>query len=116
MSVLSPAGSNYIAVHDLAAATPWYMEKLGLRKVQVDVDNGENCVSLGFSQEKPAVILGPAYDGPSDELTNMLYASRIKKARKFLLSRGVNVSEIQKDRQGTHFFEMRDLEGNVVEI
>jgi hypothetical protein len=28
----------------------------------------------------------------------------------------VNVGEIQRDRQGTHYFEMRDLEGNLIEI
>src|SRR5947207_14138467 len=36
--------------------------------------------------------------------------------RDFLVSRGVNVGDIQQDGQGTHFFEMRDLEGNVIEI
>ena len=46
----------------------------------------------------------------------MLNSSNLKKAREFLISRGVNVSEIQADRQGTHYFEMRDLEGNVIEI
>jgi hypothetical protein len=43
-------------------------------------------------------------------------ASSVKKAREFLIARGVNVRPIQEDRQGTHFFEMRDLEGNVIEI
>ena len=116
MSLLSPASSNYIEVRDLTSATSWYMEKLGLRRVPIKVDGAENCVALGFSQEAPAIVLGPPYDGPSDELTNMLYASRIKKARDFLLSRGVNVGDIQQDRQGTRYFEMRDLEGNVIEI
>jgi hypothetical protein len=46
----------------------------------------------------------------------MLYSSNLKKARERLISQGVSVSEIQQDRQGTHFFEMRDLEGNVVEV
>jgi hypothetical protein len=46
----------------------------------------------------------------------MLYASNIKKAREVLGSRRVNVGEIQQDRQGTHYFEMRDLEGNVIEV
>jgi hypothetical protein len=46
----------------------------------------------------------------------MLYTSRIEKAREYLTSRGVFVGEIQQDRQGTHFFEMRDLENNVIEI
>lgn len=116
MSVLSPAGSNYMVVRDLAAAASWYIEKLGLRKIKIKMDNAENCIALGFSQDEPIMVLGPPYDGPSDELTPMLYASRIKKARDFLLSRGVNVGDIQQDRQGTHFFEIRDPEGNVIEI
>ena len=60
-------------------------------------------------------MLGPR-EVPADDETPMLYTSRIEKARDFLTTRGVNVSEIQQDRQGTRFFEMRDLEGNVVEI
>jgi len=46
----------------------------------------------------------------------MLYASDVKKAREVLSSRGVNVGDIQEDRQGTHYFEMRDLEGNLIEV
>jgi hypothetical protein len=33
-----------------------------------------------------------------------------------LTSRGVNIDKIQRDRQGTRFFEIRDLEGNIIEI
>jgi hypothetical protein len=46
----------------------------------------------------------------------MFNSSDLKKAREFLISRGVNVTEMQQDRQGTHYFEMRDLEGNVIEV
>lgn len=115
MSLFEPAGSNYIGVVDIAAATAWYIGKLGLRKVDVEMDNGEGCVALGFEKDEYAFCLGPAGQ-PADELTPMVCSSNLKKAREFLISRGVNVSEIQPDRQGTHYFEMRDLEGNVVEI
>ena len=60
-------------------------------------------------------MLGPR-DEPADDETPMLYTSRTEKAREFLIARGVSVGEIQQDRQGTRFFEMRDLEGNVIEI
>lgn len=46
----------------------------------------------------------------------MLYAGNINKAWEWLSSRGVNVGAVQEDRQGTHYFEMRDLEGNAIEI
>lgn len=114
MSLLRPAGSNYIGVGDIAAACAWYAEKLGLRKVDIEMDDGEGCVALGFEKDQAAVVLGPP--APTDEFTPMLYTSKVQKAREFLDARGVNVGEIQQDRQGTHYFEMRDLEGNVIEV
>ena len=115
MSLLSGGSANYIPVVDIAAATAWYIAKLDLRKVDIELDDGEDCVALGFSKEDYAVCLGPPGHS-SEEFTHSLNTSNVKKAREFLISRGVNVSEIQEDRQGTHFFEMRDLEGNVIEI
>lgn len=116
MALLSSSGAaNYIGVVDIAAATAWYIDKLGLRKINVDLDDGEDCVALGFSKDDYALCLGPP-GRPTDESTPMLNSSRLKKAREFLISRGVNVGEIERDRQGTDFFEMRDLEGNVIEI
>ena len=82
------------------------------------MDDPEGCVALGFSKKDQTCIavLGPR-GKPTDETTTpMLYASKIGKAREVLASRGVNVGEIQEDRQGTHYFEMRDLEGNVIEV
>ncbi|HEY1272853.1 MAG TPA: VOC family protein [Terriglobales bacterium] len=115
MSLLRPAGANYVGVRDLASAISWYTDKLGLHKVQIEMDDPEGCVALGFDKRDAALVLGPA-DRSSDELSPLMYASNLKKAREFLSGRGVNVGEIQKDRQNTHFFEMRDLEGNVIEV
>jgi catechol 2,3-dioxygenase-like lactoylglutathione lyase family enzyme len=108
-------GANYIGVHDLAAAASWYTQKLALREIEIEMDDGEGCVALGFSSDAYALTLGPA-GKPTDELHPLLYATNVKKARDVLNSRGVSVGEIQKDGQGTHYFEMRDLEGNVIEI
>jgi hypothetical protein len=115
MPLFEPAGINYIGVVDIAAAATWYIQKLGLRKVDVEMDNGEGCVALGFEKDEYAFCLGPAGQ-KTEELTPMLQSSNLKKAREVLISRGVNVSEIEQDRQGTHYFEMRDLEGNVIEL
>jgi hypothetical protein len=52
MSLFEPAGKNYIGVVDLGAATAWYMQKLGLRKVNVEMDNSEGCVALGFEKDE----------------------------------------------------------------
>jgi catechol 2,3-dioxygenase-like lactoylglutathione lyase family enzyme len=116
MSLLHSGGTNNIGVRHLSAATEWYIEKLGLRRIRPE-ENDPESVSLGFSEEEYAMTLGPpGFGGSSDELTHMLFTSNIQKAWKFLSSRGVRVGEIQQDRQGTHYFEMHDLDGNVIEI
>jgi hypothetical protein len=116
MSLIWVADSFYVGVHDVAAASSWYMEKLGLKRAEVELDEGEGCVTLVFPKEIPApIILGPS-GSPPDGTTRMLYASNIKKAQEWLTSRGVDAGAIEEDRQGTHYFEMKDLEGNVIEV
>jgi len=116
VSLLTIADSFYIGVTDVAAATSWYIEKLGLQKVPVEMDDPEGCVALGFSKkDQTCIALGPR-GKPTDGTTPMFYASNVRKAREVLGSRGVNVGDVQEDRQGTHYFEMRDLEGNVIEV
>ena len=116
MPLLTIADSFYIGVLDVESATSWYIEKLGLQKVPADMDDPEGCVALGFSNEdQTCAVLGPP-GKPTDGTTPILYASNILKAREVLGSRGVIVGEVQEDRQGTHYFEMRDLEGTVIEV
>ena len=113
--LFSAAGANYIGVRDLTSATSWYKEKLAVREIDVEMDDGEGCVALGFSNDEYIITLGPT-GKPTDELRPLLYTTNIKKAREFLHSRGASPGEIEKDAQGTDYFEMRDPEGNVVEV
>lgn len=115
MSLLRTGGVNYVGVRDIPAATAWYIEKLGLHKIDVEQDDCPECITLAFSMDEYAITLGSP-GRPTDELTPMLYTTNVRKAREFLSARGVRVGEIQQDRQGTHYFEMHDLEGNVIEI
>jgi hypothetical protein len=32
------------------------------------------------------------------------------------MARGVQVGNVEQDRQGTHYFQVRDPEGNVIEV
>jgi hypothetical protein len=75
------------------------------------------CVALGFSNKDQTCIavLGPR-GKPIDGTTPILYTSNIRMAREVLGFRGVNGGEIQEDRQGTHYFEMRALKGNAIEV
>ena len=115
MSLLSAAGANYIPVCDLRSATAWYCEKFGLREIEMEMDDPEGCIALGFTRDEYAFTLGPVGKS-SGELTPMLLASNLKKAHALLVSRGVAAEAIQQDRQGTHYFNLRDLEGNEIEV
>ena len=62
MSVLTIADSFYIGVHDLAAATTWYTEKLGLQKVPLKMDDEEGCIVLDSQRTtRPVSPSGLAY-------------------------------------------------------
>ena len=84
------------------------------REVRISKECPE-CVALGLNKEEYALTLGPPQKR-TEELTPILFTGVIDKAHEFLSSRGIRVSEIVLDRQGTHYFEMQDLEGNVIEI
>lgn len=44
----SSAGANYVGVRDLATSVSWYKEKLGLREIDVEMDDirGMCCARL----------------------------------------------------------------------
>ena len=113
--LMRSGGENYVGVSDVTVASSWYMEKLGLHKVHLEMVDGEGCVALGFAHDEGALTIGPA-GKPTEGLTPIIYAASAQKAREVLHSRGVTVGEIQQDRQHTHYFEMRDPEGNVIEV
>jgi catechol 2,3-dioxygenase-like lactoylglutathione lyase family enzyme len=116
MSLLTIADSFYIGVGDIAAARTWYIDKLGLQVVSVDLDEPEGCITLGFSKnDQISIVLGPR-QVERDQSTPMLYTSNPKKTREILIGKGVCVGELNRDRQGTDYFEIRDLEGNAIEI
>jgi hypothetical protein len=87
MSLLRIADSFYVGVKDLSASITWYIEKLGLKKAKVELDEPEGCVGLVFPKELPtAVVLGPPRTSTS-EGTRMLYTGDVDGARKWLNSR-----------------------------
>jgi predicted enzyme related to lactoylglutathione lyase len=114
MSLFTPAGTNYIPVLDLATATSWYEQKFGLRQRPAKFDDGQRGVELWLADEL-YFVLGPR-NVPHDEETPMLYTTSFDQARTYLRKRGVDLGDIHTDREGSRFFEIRDLENNVIEI
>ena len=74
MPLLTIADSFYIGVQDIAHATSWYIEKLGLQKVPAKMDDPEGCVALGFSKKDQTCIavIGPL-GKPTEGTTPRLY-------------------------------------------
>jgi len=114
MLLFTPAAPNYMPVEDLAAATSWYVEKFGGRARPTKFEDGQRGAELWLADEV-YFVLGPR-DIPTSDETPMLYTANIAKARDYLLAHGVEATKIQRDRQNTKFFEMRDLEGNLIKI
>lgn len=79
---ISSGGATCIGVCNVEAAA-WYVENLGLRKMNIEMDNGEGCIALEFSKDEYAVNLGPP-GRPTKDLTPILYSPNVKKAREFL--------------------------------
>jgi hypothetical protein len=112
LTVLQP---TYVAVRDVTAASPWYAEKFGLRKLAAAEQPSKYGVALQFNEKTHPVILilkDPAAPRPAP----VFFTGKVEKVRDRLMVRGVSAGPIQQDRQGTRFFELLDGEGNTVEV
>ena len=108
-------GWSVVAVRNLDAAAAWYKQKLDLPESrEVDDDDGDSPgLELSTRNLEIKVLLFAGTDYPDRPILDTRNAA---KAREWLLARGVEVGPVQTDRQGTHYIEMRDLEGNSIEI
>jgi len=102
-----------VAVRNLDAAAAWYMQKLDLPESQKIEDDEGSGLELSTRNLEIKVLLFAGADYPDRPIFDTRNAA---KAREWLLARGVEVGPVQTDRQGTHYIEMRDLEGNMIEI
>jgi hypothetical protein len=114
VSSLRITGSIYIGVRDLNAALAWYMEKFELRKSPEPIDEETGDAALVSADGEAFIAFGAP--NPANVETRMFAVKNAQKAREWLASRGVNAGPLQTDRQGTHYFEMRDLEDNMIEF
>ena len=71
--------------------------------------------------DEPAILLcdreevrRAGYDRPNEH--SVIFCSNLIKGLDFLRSRGTDANPIQQDGGGTEFFEVRDPEGNIIEI
>lgn len=114
MSSLKMRGYLYIGVRNIDAAVAWYKDKLRLQESDEEIDEEEGNVVLVSADLEGSVTVGAPNKANVD--TPIFFVGNAEKARAWLADRGVSVSAIQTDRQGTHYFEMRDLENNMIEF
>jgi predicted enzyme related to lactoylglutathione lyase len=106
---------GYVPVRDLDAAAKWYAQAFGCRYSEFTDDDGQRTLLLQFFEEDMGLMLGSATCPPND-LPPIIYADKAEKANEYLSRRGVFTGPVQKDAQGTKFFEIRDCDGNLLEV
>jgi predicted enzyme related to lactoylglutathione lyase len=104
-----------ILVRDVNSVSPWYREKLGLRKLTEDSHGESDIATYKFKADGNSVVL-TTREGLGTEKTPILFTQKIARMKGVLSVRGVDVGPIKEDRQGTRYFEIQDPEGNVIEV
>jgi predicted enzyme related to lactoylglutathione lyase len=117
MALFTIADGCYLRVTDLARAADRFKEKFDLKPFKVPQADSEERgqITMAYDEVGGAIDLGRNEPGTGDSRP-MLYTGKINKAHEVLAARGVHVGPVQRDAQGTAFFEARDLDGNVLEI
>lgn len=116
--------SLVLCCSDIAVCKKWWIETFECRQAKVPAD--WDCVlpsdvALTLpGAETPTVLLNDraevqqaGYERSNDHL--IIFCRNLKKAHEYLRGRGAAAGPIQKGG-GTEFFEVRDPEGNVIEI
>jgi predicted enzyme related to lactoylglutathione lyase len=103
-----------IVVHNVDSVSPWYVEKLGLRKL-AENPWGEAVATYQFKEDGNSVILATKKGFGTDK-TPIFFTRKIDKMKRVLTARGVSAGPIECDRQGTRYFEIHDPEGNMIEV
>lgn len=111
-AVLRVPAETYAAVRNPNVVAEWYVERLGMRKL---ASAPPGMIGLRFDADGASLTLEP-YDEFYERPSVVLYTSKIQEAKRELTSRGVAIGTIQRDRQGTRYFEIRDTEGNLIEV
>lgn len=114
-SVLTVPQATYISVGDVSTASPWYIEKFGLRELSPTEEIGPGDVALKFNESTYPVVLIPR-DPAKSRSVPVFLTRNIVKARSRIIAVGINTGPLQRDRQGTQFFELLDGEGNTLEV
>jgi len=111
-----------LAYSNLELGKRWWIETFDCKEVELPCwdDPLPSDVALTMpGDDEPAILLRDRMEDPDAGLSpaehHIIFCSKLKKAQEYLLGRGLTLGPIQ-DGGGTYFFEVRDREGNVIEI
>lgn len=104
-----------ILVKDVDAVGSWYAEKLGLRKLAPTSWAEPGTATYKFKADGLSVVLTTRRDFRTEK-TPIFFTKKISKMRDIMFERGIPVGAIERDRQGTRFFQIHDPEGNELEV
>jgi predicted enzyme related to lactoylglutathione lyase len=104
-----------VLVRNIDAVSPWYTEKLGLRKLAESPIKEPEAAIFVFKRDGNPIVLTTRSDFRTGK-TPILFTKKIGKMREVMSARGVSVGDIQFDRQGIRYFDIRDPEGNEIEV
>jgi catechol 2,3-dioxygenase-like lactoylglutathione lyase family enzyme len=104
-------------------AKRWWIEVFDCKQAKVPADWGDplpSDVALKLpGQDKPSILLSDRAERPvglpSATERPIIFCNKLKKVYEYLEGRGAAPGPIQEGG-GTQFFEVRDPEGNVIEI
>lgn len=110
---------------NLQAAKEWWIKTFDCKQTRVpdDWDNPlPSDVALKFPADSdPTVLLSDqaealkaAFDR-SNPVVSIIFSDKLKKAHEYVLARAVAAGPIQ-DGGDTQFFELRDTEGNLIQV
>jgi hypothetical protein len=107
--------STRILVSDIDFVSPWYIQKLGLRKASKQDLRDSDAVTLRFKADGRSVVLTTRVGlGAGNRL--ILFTKKIVKMRGIMAARGIGMGNMERDRQGTQYFQIHDPEGNEIEV
>lgn len=110
---------NYgIDVRNLAVASEWYREKLGLHVSQNgrEDDSGRAFVDLHATENTFVSLVELPTGAVPDKRHVIFFATNLERAREWLAEGGILVDPITADSGGNRHFHFQDLEGNAIEI
>ncbi len=104
-----------IRVADVESAAAWYISKLGLLRSAERQAGRPEMGAFRFKEDGKSIVLAPREALTSDKRL-ILFTKKIDKMKDVLVARGIEVKSIERDRQGTQYFEFYDPDGNEIEI